>query len=470
MKYEPTYESVHQHQIPKWYDDAKFGIFIHWSLFSVPAFAAEQTKDMSEQMEEDMSATFANNPYAEWYLNSLRIPGSPTQAYHKKHYGDKEYWDFQKDFEEQNANLDVKEWAKLIKKAGAKYVVLVTKHHDGYTLWPTDTPNPFHEGYYSKRDFVGELTDAVRAEGMKMGLYYSGVYDWTFKTDRPIDSPQGFIDHQGMPEGYTAYSVAHFKELIDKYKPSILWNDIAFPYGYNLNELFAYYYNNVEDGVIDDRWNQIQVPKTEEEWKAFESKAGLGDFLENNTTHYDFKTPEYRIYDEVQPYKWETTRGIGRSFGFNRTESGSDYLTGKQIVDMLVRVVSRNGNMLLNIGPRADGTIPFEQMKPLMETGAWLEVNGEGIYATRPNDVPERKDCCGEPVVFTQNEEAVFAISLREELPNTLTIKDFNIPAGKDVTLLGTGKVAYENVGNDVTITIPENYTKELAYTFKITK
>ena len=103
----------------KWFDDAKFGIFVHWSLFSVPAYAAEQTRDISESMAEDMSATFANNPYAEWYLNSLRIPGSPTQAFHKKHYGDKSYFDFQKDFEEQNANLNVDDWAKLIERARA---------------------------------------------------------------------------------------------------------------------------------------------------------------------------------------------------------------------------------------------------------------------------------------------------------------------------------------------------------------
>ncbi len=468
MKFEPTYESVHQHQLPKWYDDAKFGIFIHWGLFSVPAFAAEQTQDISESMDQDMAATFANNPYAEWYLNSLRIPGSPTQAFHKKHFGDKSYYDFQKDFEEQNANLDVHDWAKLIKKAGAKYCVLVTKHHDGYTLWPADHKNPFIEGYYSKRDFVGELTDAIREEGLKMGLYYSGVYDWTFKTDRPIDGPRGFIDHQGMSEEYTQYSLAHFHELIDKYHPSILWNDIAFPYGYNLNELFAYYYNNVEDGVIDDRWNQIQVPKTEEEWEEFEKKAGLGAFLANTTTHYDYVTPEYKIFDEVQPYKWETTRGIGRSFGFNRTETGSDYLTGKQIVDMLVLVVSRNGNMLLNIGPRADGTIPFEQVKPLLETGEWLELNGEAIYGTRPNDIPEVKDADGYSVCFTKTEDALYAISLAPELGKAVKLAGFQIPEGKTVTLLGTGEVHYKVEGEDTLIFIPEDYKKELAYTFKI--
>ncbi|MGI6173772.1 MAG: alpha-L-fucosidase [Christensenellales bacterium] len=470
MRYEPTFESVSQHKIPAWYEDAKFGIFIHWSLFSVPAFAAEQTRDISEQMAEDMSATFANNPYAEWYLNSLRIPGSPTVAFHKKHYGDKSYFDFQKDFEEQNKDLDVDTWAKLIQDAGAKYCVLVTKHHDGYTLWPTDTPNPFHEGYYSKRDFVGELTNAIRARGMKMGMYYSGIYDWTFKTDRPIDSMRGFVEHQDMPEEYTEYSLKHLRELIDKYQPSILWNDIAFPYGYNLNELFAYYYNTVEDGVLNDRWNQLKVPRTEEEWAEFDKKAeeGLHGALANNTTHYDYTTPEYAIYPDVKPYKWETTRGIGRSFGFNRTECGVDYLTGKDIIHMLARVVSRNGNMLLNIGPRADGTLPFEQVKPLLEVGAWLKVNGEAIYGTRPHTVPETEDCCGESVCFTKKEDALYAIALRENLPTNYAIKNCAIADSAKIELLGVGCIPWRREGEDIALDIPENIPAAPAYTFKI--
>lgn len=467
MKYQPTYESVHQHKLPKWFDDAKFGIFVHWSLFSVPAYAAEQTRDISESMAEDMSATFANNPYAEWYLNSLRIPGSPTQAFHKKHYGDKSYFDFQKDFEEQNANLNVDDWAKLMEQAGARYCVLVTKHHDGYTLWPTDTPNPIIPGYYSKRDFVGELTEAVRARGMKMGLYYSGVYDWTFKTDCPIDSPRGFLKHQDMPKEYVEYSVKHLYELIDKYHPSILWNDIAFPYGYNLNELFAHYYNTVEDGVIDDRWNQRKVPKTEEEWQEVERRGAAG-LAGNTTTHYDFVTPEYQIFDSQQPVKWECTRGIGRSFGFNRTECGSDYLNGAQIIDMLVRIVSRGGNLLLNIGPRADGTVPYEQVKPLLETGEWLRVNGEAIYGTRPHSTLEYKDADGCSVCMTKTMDALYAIALRPDMPASYEVKGLMLEENAHVELLGAGEVQWFAEEDCTVFNLPENLPKQAAYTLKI--
>ena len=142
MKYEPTYESVHSHPLPAWYEDAKFGIFIHWSLFSVPAFAGEQHQDISESFRSGSADLWRNYPYAEWYLNSLRIPGSVTQEFHKKHYGSRSYESFQEDFEEQNADFDVSDWVKLIRAAGAKYAVLVTKHHDGYNLWPTANPNP----------------------------------------------------------------------------------------------------------------------------------------------------------------------------------------------------------------------------------------------------------------------------------------------------------------------------------------
>ncbi len=470
MKYLPTYESVHSHPLPQWYQDAKFGIFIHWGLFSVPAWSPEQTEDIMTQMAADPDKAFANNPYAEWYLNTLRIPGSPTQAFHKKHYGGMPYEGFQASFEEQNKNLDVDMWAKLIQDAGARYCVLVTKHHDGYTLWPTDTPNPFHPNYYSKRDFVGELTRAITARGMKMGMYYSGVFDWTFKTDRPIDSMQGFLLHQDMPKAYTDYSLAHLNELINKYKPSILWNDIAFPYGYNLNELFAYYYNTVSEGVINDRWNQIKVPKTDAEWLALAQKGqeGLGAMLVNTTTHYDFVTPEYTIYSDVKDYKWETTRGIGRSFGFNRTECGSDYLTGPEIIDMLVKTVSRNGNLLLNFGPRADGSVPFEQVKPLLEVGAWLKVNGEAIYDTTTNDVPERVDSHGHAVCFTRKADAVYAVVLCNEGRRQITIRDWNLKDGQKVQLLGSGKALWHNDGDDLVLDLPEGAPKAYAPAFRI--
>lgn len=475
MKYEPNYESVHKHPLPQWYDDAKFGIFIHWSLFSVPAFAGEQYQDISQTLKNDKEGALRNYPYAEWYLNSLRIPGSVTETYHKKHYGDRSYYSFQQDFEEQSANCKVQAWVDLMRRAGARYLVFVTKHHDGYNLWPTNHPNPFIDNYFSKRDFVGELNDCARAAGLKTGLYYSGVFDWTFKDKYPIDGYRNYLRHQDMPPQYIDYSVSQLKELIDRYQPSVLWNDIAFPYGYNLNELFSYYYNRVEDGVIDDRWTQIKVPHTDEEWIAFDREMeGKNNQwfppLPKEKPHYDFVTAEYHEFDSVCIEKWECTRGIGRSFGFNRTESGLDYLTGKQVLDLLIRVVSKNGNLLINIGPRADGSIPFEQAKPLMEVGDWLVANGEAIYGTRPNDISECSDQNGISVYFTRKGETIYAISLAAALEETVILKGYKVPLENEIILLGTGSVAFMVKGNDTFISIPRKYEREQAYVFKMCK
>ncbi len=472
MRYEPTYESVHSHPLPVWYDDAKFGIFIHWSLFSVPAFAGEQHQDISESFRSGSADLWRNYPYAEWYLNSLRIPGSVTQEFHKKHYGSRSYESFQEDFEEQNADFDVSDWVKLIRAAGAKYAVLVTKHHDGYNLWPTANPNPRHPGYHSKRDFVGEFCDAADRAGIRAGLYYSGVFDWTFRTDVPIDGAAGYMRHQDMPAEYVDYAVRQLKELIDRYRPAVLWNDIAFPHGYDVNELFAYYYNRVEDGVIDDRWMQYLVPRTAAEWEAFEESM-KGKFFPpppKERFHYDFVTAEYQELTGGRREKWECTRGIGRSFGFNRTEAGLDYLTGKQIIDLLVRVVAQNGNLLLNIGPRADGSVCQEQIKPLLETGAWLKTNGEAIYGTRPHDPVMCTDQNGNPVYFTEKGNTVYAIFLGEEPAPQMKLAGYRIPEGRCVTLCGVGPVSYTVKGADTVLKFPETCGRQPAYVFRVEK
>ena len=146
MKYEPTKESVMKHEAPQWFKDAKFGIFIHWSLFSVPGWAVKKAdgESMVDGDENDsMEEQFKNHPYAEWYLNTLRCPGSPTQEYHEKTYGkDFDYFDFYHEFQKESDKMDPEAWAKFFEEAGAKYVVLVTKHHDGYCLWPSEHKNP----------------------------------------------------------------------------------------------------------------------------------------------------------------------------------------------------------------------------------------------------------------------------------------------------------------------------------------
>src|SRR5260370_39019490 len=187
-KYEPTLDSLDEHPLPQWYAGAKLGIFIHRGLYSVPGWAP-----LSHPNHDFTSADYIKyNPYAEWYLNVLRVPGSPTEAYHKEHYGANfSYYDFAPTFNRESKKWDPDNMAAVFHDAGARYVVLTTKHHEGFTLWPSPTPNPspsLPEGkLHAERDIVGDLTAAVQKQGLKMGLYYSGGYDWTFNTG-PIET------------------------------------------------------------------------------------------------------------------------------------------------------------------------------------------------------------------------------------------------------------------------------------------
>ena len=256
MQFEPTLESVRTHQVPDWYMGAKLGIFIHWGLYSVPAWAPSGG-DIGEVFQSgDMSNWFKHNSYAEWYLNTLKFEDGPTREYHNKNYGsDFSYDDFAAGYDSALKRWKPDEMAALFSEVNARYVVLTTKHHDGFTLWQSDFPCPHKEDYHTQRDVVGELTDAVRKQGMRMALYYSGGLDWAFNEAR-IEQVQDVWGTIVQTPEFVEYSVAHWKELIDRYQPSIMWNDIGYPAAADLGELFAYYYNNVPEGVINDRFTQ----------------------------------------------------------------------------------------------------------------------------------------------------------------------------------------------------------------------
>lgn len=480
MKYEPTFESVEQHKIPDWYDDAKFGIFFHWGLYSVPAYA-KKGSNLNEMTEQDSSfeSSMIESPYSEWYLNKLRINGSSTQKHHNKVYGkDFDYFKFQEEFEKVSQNLNMKDWADVCKSAGAKYVVLVTKHHDGYCLWPSDVKNPGMPDYKSKRNFVEELTEAVRSNDMKMGYYYSGIFDWTFiKT--PISDIKTFIGQHLASDEYCKYSVEQINELVHKYHPSILWNDIGFPAQQNLNEIFADYYNTVSEGVINDRWRQYspepgkdldsQLEQWAEEAGVRMKALGLEGMM-MTSAHHDYSTPEYTTKFEYREKKWELTRGIGMSFAYNKEEDENDMLSYPELVTTLVDVVSKNGNLLLNIGPMADGTIPEMQKQLLFKLGGWLEKNGEAIYGTRCWKEHEAITAEGLQVRYTEKPDALYISILSEQLPEELTIQNLEIAAGSQIVFLGKGSTQeWEQEDNNLKIKITD-YPDEPVHVFKITR
>lgn len=479
MRYEPTLKSVNAHPIPKWYDDAKFGIFIHWGLFSVPAWAKAEGKSLTDlgESEEGFAASMKNQPYAEWYLNTSRIDGSATQRHHKEVYGENfSYFDFEKEFERASSNVDFNAWADVLKQAGAQYVVLVTKHHDGYCLWPSEYKNPQMPEYQSKRDIVGDLTKAVRSKGMKMGLYYSGIFDWTFKKN-PIDGLENWIDHHLCSDEYCEYSVNQTYELIHRYHPSVLWNDIGFPPQADLNKIFSDYYNEVPDGVIDDRWRQYVLDPNKDRQEQIDGWVKrLEGELEHGIAallcvdgHYDFNTPEYVKNTSYREKKWEMTRGMSMSFAYNQMDDPSTILTYSEIVRMIADVVSKNGNLLLNIGPKADGSLPEEQVRPLLQVGKWLQVNGEAIYGTRCWKHQTAKTVDGSDVRFTVKPDALYIHVFTDSLPEKIQISDLQIPENALVQMLGDGRyMPWEQSGADLSISVPAVANVEPVTVFKV--
>jgi alpha-L-fucosidase len=437
--YEPTLESLNRHPLPEWYADAKLGIFIHWGLYSVPGWAP------LVHPEHDFTSQdyIHHNPYAEWYLNSMRLDGSPTQAYHREHYGaNYDYYNFAAVFDKEIQKWNPDTWAKVFRDAGAKYVVLTTKHHDGFTLWPSATPNPTlpADRQHASRDLVGELTNAVRAQGLHMGLYYSGGYDWTF-VPGPIAKAADYQAVKPQSEAYGKYVDAQYRELISRYRPAVLWNDIDYPKSGRPLEIMAEYYDSVPDGVIDDRFG---------------------------VKHSDFKSPEYQTLDKISPTKWEECRGLGRSFGYNRAEGQAETIAPDKLIYLLVDIVSKNGNLLLDVGPEADGTIPPVQLSRLEALGAWLKQNGEAIYGTRPWTRADGDTAEGIPIRFTRANSSIYLTLLGEPKTGSITVKKLELKAGSPIYMLGENKpLQWVQRGEDVQVTLPSSLPGHYAYVLK---
>jgi alpha-L-fucosidase len=478
MPYEATKESLNAHPLPAWFQDAKLGIFVHWGLYSVPGWATPSGELSKVVPEHGWEYWFRHNPYAEWYHNSLLIPGSPTQEYHQRMFGaDFKYEDFAPLFQKGIEKWDPGMWAGLFQEAGARYVVLTSKHHDGYLLWPSKHENPHRPGFLSRRDLVGELTQAVRGRGMEMGLYYSGGLDWSFLPG-PIRTAIDLMN--GIPRSgeFIHYVDTHWRELIDRYHPAVLWGDIGYPHKAPLAELMAYYYNQLPDGVVNDRFSQIDfgdpgslrnrlisavlkplLPILANPAKPAIMKAGL---------HADFRTPEYTSYAHATAFKWESTRGLGYSFGFNRNEDESHLLTAKALVRALVDIVSKNGNLLLNVGPMFDGTIPEGQRTRLVALGEWLRINGEAIYGTRPWVVAEGK-ASQVSVRFTSKAGGVYAILLDTPAVQHIHLENVRVKPGSLVTLLGEAPVLeWTQEEHYLIVTLPEDLEYSMAHTLKI--
>ena len=346
QEYQANWASLDSRPTPQWFLDAKFGIFIHWGVYSVPAWGAEKA-------------------YSEWYWRHTFNDDGTLQdnewgRFHKANYGASlPYTAFAPMFKCEMFDPD--EWADVFARAGAKYVVLTSKHHDGFCLWPSKHANKTWGMLWNsvdtgpKRDLLGDLTEAVRDTGLKMGFYYS-LYEW-FNPLWRLDKSRYVAEHMAP----------QFMDVVMRYKPSIIFSDGEWDLPdtqWRSPELLAWLFNESpckNEVAINDRWGKDIRHK-----------------------HGGYYTTEYGAGLQESTHPWEENRGIGYSFGYNRNEPLSNYRSTEQLIFMLVDLVSRGGNLLLDVGPTADGRIPMIMQSRLIEMGDWLAVNGEAIYATRP--------------------------------------------------------------------------------------
>jgi len=478
---EQIIEALNQREVPAWFDEAKFGIFIHWGPYAIPAFAPLEGT-INDALVNHFDDFALHTPYVEWYWNALQFEDSATYAYHAENYGSEYSYDnFGQTFRTEVEDWDPLAWAELFQEAGARYVVLVTKHHDGFLMWPSAHTNPNKNNWYSERDIVGELADAVRSRGMRFGTYYSGGLDWAWnsRAARNIVEMGAAIP---IDDGYLTYAEAHYRDLIDRYQPSVLWNDIGYPFNEGLWEMQRDYYVAVPEGVVNDRFSVmgpitgwLQYPFVRNFFHLFlKFFAGLsGDLSVLQGTpppHYDFRTLEYQAIEGIKEEKCEVTRGMGLGFGYNRFESDSDHMTEEELIHSFVDIVSKNGNLLLNVGPKPNGDVPAIQATRLQQLGDWLCVNGDGIYETRPWVRAEGETGSGLPIRFTQKENALFALVLGDLVSGSVRLLDLGGESPTSVELLGYGAVTWQQDGADILVDLPDTGITAVAYTLALNR
>jgi alpha-L-fucosidase len=446
--YRADWESLKTYQVPDWYKDAKFGIFLHWGVYSVPAFGSE------------------------WYPRLMYIPGTPEYKHHLEKYGTQDkfgYKDFIPKFKAEH--YDPEAWAKLFKESGAKYVVPVFEHHDGFQMYDSALSDWTAAKMGPHRDLWGDLAKAVRAEGLRLGASSHRVeHNFFLGVGRAIQSdvndPQNaslygpahnwleakwgtplLNDYTYVSSAWTRDWLARSAEIVEKYHPDLIYFDwwIGQPsVRADLTRFAAFYYNTSSKdggtvGVINYK-----------EW-AMQPQSAVLDV-------------ERGQLGEIRQDKWQTDTSISnKSWGYIENDT---FKSPQSIVQLLADVVSKNGNLLLNVGPKSDGTIPDRAQSILRDIGTWLKVNGEGIYATKPwrlygegptkpaegafheGDVPYTT----QDFRFTAKGDVLYAIEMAPPLGEVVIRALATDIAGQQrvdsVSQLGSGGVSFEQKGD----------------------
>ena len=469
--YVATWQSVENvNPVPEWFKDAKFGIYFHWGVYTVPAFANE------------------------WYPRSMYVKGSPENKHHTETYGDVSQWpynnfitgakdrqgnvvQFAPKLKSEGGKFDPEEWAQLFADAGAKFAGPVAEHHDGISMWASKV-NPWNvKDLGPKLDLVGLLTDAIRKKNMRIILSMHHAYNITgyYEAVPPQNNPElkKLFGQQGK-EGNEAYWLAKHKEIIDNYKPDIIYQD------FNLHiisqsvllEFLSYYYNQATG------WNKEVVATFKD---GLNEKCAVLDYERGGPPDI---TENYWLTDDaISSSSWCYTDGIG-------------YYSKQQILHSFIDRISKNGNMLLNISPKSDGTIPQEQKDVLLAMGAWLKKYGEAVYATRAweryGEGPTKMGAAygvmmaptagtAKDIRFTRSKDstALYAVFLgwdkgqkvinltslssdRIDLKNLKSVELINGEAGKYLPLM----VKQNSEG--LLVSLPEQTFEELAYVLKL--
>jgi alpha-L-fucosidase len=454
-KYSATWESLENYKLPEWVKDAKFGIFIHWGVYAVPGYGNE------------------------WYPRLMYDSSNDIFKHHVKTYGTQDkfgYKDLIPMFKAEKFNAE--QWIDLFKKAGAKYVVPVAEHHDGFAMYKTALSkwNAYEMG--PKRDVVGELAAATRKAGLVFGVSSHRIEHWFFFNhgkkfnsdvlDRRYEDFYGPAHEENetpSPEFMTNWLIRNI-ELVNNYQPQLFWFDwwIEQPAMEPYRKSFASYYYN--KGLEWDKGVVINYKNS-----SFPVKAAMLDIERGKLTG-------------IREPAWQTDDALGyKSWGYIDNDK---FKSAKYIINNLIDIVSKNGNLLLNIGPRPDGTIPQEEQDILLEVGNWLTINGEAIYGTRPwksfgegptqvagGSFSDSKDkpFIADDIRFTTKGKDLFAISL-DNPSKPLLIKSLSAEAGniRSVEMIGSSeKILWKQDKTGLQIQPSTKYPAKHAVVYRIT-
>lgn len=405
-RYEPNWDSLDKRPNPSWYDEAKFGIFIHWGVFSVPSFGSE------------------------WFWNYWHGGQQSYVDFVKDNYRPGwTYADFARDFTAEFYNAT--QWTEIFKAAGARYIVFVSKHHEGFCNWPTNVSfNWNSKAVGPNRDIVGELASAIRKDSdIHFGIYHS-LFEWfnpvyLGDAERKFTT-QEFVNRKTMPELY---------ELVNTYKPDIVWSDgdggVSYKY-WKSEEFIAWLFNDspVKDTVLtNDRWGSGTMCKH-------------GSFL----TCADRYVPGKPLKK-----KWENAMTIDkRSWGYRREAKLDELLTIEELIQLFVKTISLGGNMLMNVGPTHDGRIAPIYEERLRQFGQWMKINEEGIYGSKIWS--SQNDSLSSTVWYTSKNDAIYAFLLEWPKDNQLKLGSVNGREGMIIEMLGYGSLTWKSAVRGVIV------------------